>query len=423
MENSSKIKNILYQNPKWILKYGNIFIFSVLAGLIILSYLIKEPDTVKVKGSFIKNVQIEEIRALKEGEISKIFYSENETVAPDALIATLNGKGDFESVQQLAKRISAVLIQLNSKNYQLDSLLLQNRYKNLGEMQVYYEEYLDKYRLFKNSWQSGIENQRKAMNLKNKYTLTQEQRALENQLKILQEKIALKKKDYETFQNLYNQKIISASALRMRKEEYLNIENERSQLEIRVLNNQQLIDGKQYDILEVDDKIRASESTFLNATMSLFNELDIWLDAHSLKAKYGGKLIFHKNVKPNYFVSTNETVFFTDPSITDEDYSVELHLGITSLGKIKEGNIVKLSVPAYPYQEFGFLTAKISYLPEVAIGDTSYRAKAELVGTIKNMTSLRKKIALKHGLYTDAHIIVKDRSLLAKLFQNFRKEY
>jgi len=69
------------------------------------------------------------------------------------------------------------------------------------------------------------------------------------------------------------------------------------------------------------------------------------------------------------------------------------------------------------------LTARISYLPEIAIGDTSYRAKAELLEDKENRTSFGKQIELKHGLYTDAHVMVKERSLLLKLLQNFRKEY
>jgi len=398
-------------------------VFSVLVGLILVSYLIHEPDTVRASGFFVKGIDVEEVRAKKDGEIARIFYHEGEIVPPGALIASLNGKGEYHSVERLSASIALAVDKLRQNDQELDAMLLTSSYDDLGELQRSYENYLEAYRMFKNNDRSGIEGQRKRLNYRQKHMLEQERRLLNAQLDLLKEKLALKKEDHSNSKKLLEKRIISPAEFRIRTQEYLEMENEKMQLEHRFLNNQQLLETKHQDIAEIGDNIHASARTFLQATVSFLNEIDMWLDTHSLKAKKGGKLIFNKNIKPGYFVSNNETVLYTDASGQNVEYTVELNLGTASLGKICAGQTVKLSIPAYPYQEFGYLTASISYLPEMAVGDTSYRARAELVGKIKNRTSFGRLIELKHGLYTEAHIVTKERRLLLKLLQNFRREY
>ncbi|WP_293888583.1 MULTISPECIES: hypothetical protein [unclassified Sphingobacterium] len=423
MEPSSKFRNILFQEPNWFLRSGNLILLLVVIMLLTLTAYIKEPDIVRANGFFLKESYIEEVRSRNNGEIVDLFYQEDDWVKPNDVIATLQGSADFKSVKSLIEDLKHVIEALRTKDYNLDSILLSKNYDNLGELQILYEEYLAKYSTFKANKKSGIESIKEDLNRSQSAIITEGRESIKRQIGIIDEKIQLQQLDYDSYKKLFERKIISPMEFRARTKDFLDLKNQKINLEVQLLNNQDLSERKIFDIYQIADSKLVNLNSFFNSTLSLESQLQSYVKDHSLVSHGGGKLIFGKDVRPGYLASVHETIFFVDPFSDSTNFHLELRLGTSSFGKIKKGQSVRLSMPAYPYQEFGYLEAKITYLPGVTIHDSTYRARAELVGDCKNCTSFGKSVGLKHGLFTEAQIITNDKTILEKIFQNFRSDF
>jgi multidrug efflux pump subunit AcrA (membrane-fusion protein) len=91
-----------------------------------------------------------------------------------------------------------------------------------------------------------------------------------------------------------------------------------------------------------------------------------------------------------------------------------MQIGQYALGKVKEGQDVIIRLNAFPYQEYGVIKGKISYLSNQTIADSIYIAKVKFENEGK--TNYNKQLHLKNGFLAEAEIVTQKRSLLSKLF-------
>ena len=115
-------------------------------------------------------------------------------------------------------------------------------------------------------------------------------------------------------------------------------------------------------------------------------------------------------------IKANKPLFYI--SSKDEDkYVGEMQIGQFALGKVSEGQTVIIRLKAFPYQEYGVLKGKITYLSQQNTSkDSSYMARVAFDNG--KLSSYSKELNLKNGLIADAEIITKHRSLLGKLFSS-----
>jgi len=83
------------------------------------------------------------------------------------------------------------------------------------------------------------------------------------------------------------------------------------------------------------------------------------------------------------------------------------------------GQRVLVKLRSYPFEEYGSINGKISYLTDVALKDSVFFAKIDFKEIPKN--DLKNPIILKQGMMADAEIITKESSLLQRFIRSITK--
>lgn len=100
--------------------------------------------------------------------------------------------------------------------------------------------------------------------------------------------------------------------------------------------------------------------------------------------------------------------------VFDSSCRVELHIPSSKVGKLKEGQKVKMRFPAFPYSEFRGIEGKINVIqPDAQHSDSSiyFTAFADVDSmTLKNRKNIEYKI--KPGFEVDARIVLERQSVL-----------
>ena len=112
-------------------------------------------------------------------------------------------------------------------------------------------------------------------------------------------------------------------------------------------------------------------------------------------------------------------------AISPKDNGKVVHLSILDRDRalLKVGQPVKLKFHAFPYQRFGFLTGKLSYLSnnaEMTTGGTSlYKGKVRL--DTDYYTDNGRKLPVRIGMTADAEVVVQRRRVIDFAMDPFRK--
>ncbi|RDC56180.1 hypothetical protein DU508_11225 [Pedobacter chinensis] len=89
------------------------------------------------------------------------------------------------------------------------------------------------------------------------------------------------------------------------------------------------------------------------------------------------------------------------------------------MGKIHVGERTLVKLRSYPYEQYGMITGRLTYISDVAYRDSVFVAKVGFEH-FENKDPGRK-VVLKNGMQADAEIITEESSLLQRFFRNIIK--
>jgi hypothetical protein len=136
-----------------------------------------------------------------------------------------------------------------------------------------------------------------------------------------------------------------------------------------------------------------------------------------LTAPIGGKISFASAIQENQIIDMNQEIFYIIPD--NEDFFGKMVIPQDNMGKIKEGQQVLIKLKAYPFEEYGMIRGRITYITEVPNKDNVFISKVDF--KIKDTSDLKKPIHLKQGMMADAEIVTQDATILQRLSRNFFK--
>lgn len=105
----------------------------------------------------------------------------------------------------------------------------------------------------------------------------------------------------------------------------------------------------------------------------------------------------------------------TPGTVTDKRLQLNLDATESERQRIREGQTVQLQLSQYPQQEFGFVQGIVEQVME---SNTGYIIKLDLPRG--QTTNKNKPVQITNGSKADALIIIRDMSLLGRLFHNPR---
>lgn len=414
--NSEEIQEIITAVPSWILRRGILLIFIVLLSIVLLSAFIHYPDVVKTSLKVNSLNSPKPVLSPQSGKLVKILVKENELVVNKQPLAFIESTASHADVILFASALKLLQQKLNN-NEAIDNNYLQTSGLNLGELQNNYQSFYQEYLYFINAQNGGFYLKQRAFLEKDLLEIRKLKGQINKQQKIQQQEYANAEEEYAAYQKLKNKNVISNSEFKQQENKYLASKYPLQQSTTALLNNSTSYQAKEKEIAILNNTIKEQQAKFRQALNSMLNETDSWMMKYVVLSPLAGKVGYAGILQENQNVTTNQELFVVNPGNTN--FFGEVQIPQYNMGKIKLGQRTLIKLRSYPFEEYGIINGKISYITDVAFKDSVFVAKIDFA-KIEHKNS-NNQIVLKPGMVADAEIITQESSLLQRFLRNMTK--
>ncbi|MCX2575955.1 HlyD family secretion protein [Pedobacter sandarakinus] len=410
--NSEEIQEIITSVPSSILRWGITIIFIFLISVLVLSSIIKYPDIVKTSIKVNSNNSPKLILAKQNGKITEIFVNQGDVVKNGQILAFMESTSNPYDILSLLEKLRYLQAQPGKISSEEASDQLPTTL-NLGELQSAYQNFYEAYLRYQSTKSNGqyITNrsflERDLVNIK----ILNTQILKQKQLQELEYKNA--SIEFESFKKLYEKKVISRSEFMLQENRYLQSKYPLQQTETAIINNSVNYSQKQKELQELNNTISESRSAFFQALNRIVNETNLWIEEHVLKATEAGKVSFAGTIQKNQNLFANQEVFIINPA--NPIYFGEVEIPQYNMGKVHSSEDALVKLKGYPFEQYGMIRGKLSYVSDVAYKDSVFVGKVSF-DHFENIDST-KKIILKNGMKGDVEIITEESTLLQRLLR------
>ncbi|WP_443937988.1 HlyD family efflux transporter periplasmic adaptor subunit [Pedobacter sp. MW01-1-1] len=411
---SEEVQEIITAVPSWILKWGITVIFAVLLGIVLLSALIEYPDVVKTSLKVNSINAPKPILAKQGGKLVRLLVKDGETVKqsqPLAFFESTANHWDVLKVNDILKQFQ-IGVQKGSEN-----LTALPTGLNLGELQGSYQSFYQQYLQYLSTQKNGYYLKRLAFLEKDLADIQVLKQQILKQEAIQKLAYSNEEVEYKAAQKLFKNKVISRAEFAQQENKYLAAKSPLQQSETEILSNSTSYHTKEKELLELKHTIADEQAKFIQALNQCLNESNAWILQYVLSAAISGKVSYAGIVQENQNVLNGQEVFIVNPGNTD--FFGELQIPQYNMGKIHVGERTLVKLQSYPYEQYGMIRGKLSYISDAAFRDSVFIAKVSF-DEFENKEK-GQKIVLKNGMLADAEIITEENSLLQRFFNNITK--
>lgn len=415
---SEEVQEIVGKAPNWTIRWGLTIIFGIVAMAVALTFFIKYPDQIPGQGILTAENPPLKVYAPSGGQLINI--TNKEYVKKGDVIAEIRNplsKEGFDFIDSTSKIIR--------QKIEADSMLFidvekLNQDKNLGvnstDFNILIESISDLQRLEKDPFYNkqvsfykkqitnyksiGGINQKEYNSFKKVIELDEIKFQKNKQLF---EKGALAEIEFIEAEKGYIRQKSDLEQIRksMVQSQITTLNLEKELAEIEFQRNEKKI--KLYQKIEEElDKIREN--------------LILWKQNYVITAQIDGKIHFAQKRSENEFVKSNEELVIITPET--KNYIVKAQLSAVGLGKIEEGQKVRVAVVNYPTHEFGELIGEVK-----SISPVSKEGLYEVwVSIPENLTTnYQKEIAYAPDMHASVTVVTKNLRLIDRIFGQIRK--
>ena len=414
--NSEEVQEIITAVPSWILRRGILLILIVLLSIVLLSAFIRYPDIVKT------SLKINSLNSPKgaishqSGKLVKLLVKENEHVVAGQPLAFIESTGKHEEVIALAKRLRDLSNLLNtSRPISTKDFIAADL--NLGELQGNYQSFYQACLQFINTQNGGLYITQRTYLNRDLLEIKKLQDQINQQKRIQEQEFANAQEEYDAYKKLKSKNVISNSEFKQQENKYLSSKYPLQQTATALLTNNSSYMAKQKEIATLNNTIREEEAKFRQAVNGMINETNSWLMKYVIFSPLAGKVGYAGILQENQNVATNQELFIVNPGNTD--FFGEVKIPQYNMGKVKLGQRTLIKLKSYPFEEYGIINGKISYITDVALKDSVFIAKIDFGKFEHKIPS--NPIILKPGMQADAEIITQESSLLQRFLRNITK--
>ncbi|WP_276366271.1 HlyD family efflux transporter periplasmic adaptor subunit [Chryseolinea sp. H1M3-3] len=407
---TEEVHDILSRTPKWIVQWGITIIFGIVLVVLILSWIIKYPDTIVSKVVLTTRVPPSSIIARSNGRV-QFLVEEGEQVKANEILAIIDNSARQDDVFDVKKLIAS----FRNGDTLADTTTLLTSNLQLGQLQNSYLKFLsaltdDLLTRKNNMYQEQIKTLQQRMG---SYRHLSDQ--LENQNRILEKELSLAKKKLIRDSVLFQNRTTSAADWEKDQTSYLEVERLSDASKLQSTNNDIEILKVEAQINELriaQKKEELQRHHLVTAALDqLESEVAAWEQQFVLTTPIDGKVSFTKYWSDAQFVQSNEEVMVIVPS--SEVLYGKVFTPLFGSGKIEIGQSVYLKFDNYPFQEFGSVYSKVISMSAVPRNNI-YIVEVELPHGLS--TNLHKKLLFKNEMQGTAEIVTRDLRLLERLF-------
>ncbi|TDO20845.1 HlyD family secretion protein [Pedobacter duraquae] len=413
---SEEVNEIVTVVPSWILRWGITLILAVLSTILLLSAFIRYPDVVKTSMKVNSLNAPKAVISHQSGKLIRLLVKDNEQVITGQPLAYIESTANHNDVIQLARNLKE-LEQLLNTSRSLKHIKLPESKLNLGELQGSYQTFYQEYLQFTNTRNGGISLIQRVFLQKDLAEIRKLQAQILEQRIVQEKEYANAQEEYDAYQKLKGKNVISNSEFKLQENKFLSSKYPLQQTNTALLNNNTTYLAKQKELASLDNSIKEQQAKFRQALNSVINDTDAWLMKYVVTAPFSGKLGYAGIVQENQNVTTNQELFVINPGNTD--FFGEVQIPQYNMGKVSLGQRTLVKLRSYPFEEYGIINGKISYITDAALKDSVFIAKIDF-GKFEQKDA-DHPIILKPGMVADAEIITRESSLLQRFLRNITK--
>ena len=413
---SEEYQEVLGATPNWILRSGITIILLVIIILLIGSWFFKYPDVLNSRVVILTENPPVQLKAYASGKLTHIFYSENQDVQQDSVVAVIENTANLNDIFLISIMLDTLSdIRYFPENIDLKLGELQQTWSGLVRIISSYRNFIeiDYYEQKNKSLTSQI-------NYYNKYYS-----GLLNQVKIMDKENSLALVQFERDKSLYNDNVIAKIDFEKSEQTYLQQKRNYESSKTSLINTQMQINQLYQQILDNNiqktNELNTYEIQIEDALQGFKSQLAKWKQSYLIISPIDGRVSFNKVWFENQSVSAGDLIVTIIPK-NEMRIIGKADIPSTGVGKVKPGQTVNIKLDNYPYMEFGMIKAKIKNISLVPITTEQgifYTAEIELNDSILT-TNYNKSIPFSQNMTGTAEIITDDLRLLERFLNPLR---
>ncbi|TWV15727.1 HlyD family efflux transporter periplasmic adaptor subunit [Bacteroidaceae bacterium HV4-6-C5C] len=401
-----------------------VVIFTIL--LFFFGWIIKYPDTVIGRVKINSNIAPVKLVANTSGKMRLFAFNAQDTVKENDYIAVIQNPAKTEDIKTVNKLMAE--FNLNDKSLLSRAKFIFPEKVSLGELNIKYYTFLSALKNWYSYFDKNVFEQQKISlqdDIKWKKTLLNE---TENVMKTTSDNLQITQKWLEKYTSLNKDYITTYEyEVDRSKIEYLsakqseqNLKKEFASIQMQITENQNRLAQL---TIEKSERERQLQLELLSSFHELNDNLKLWEQKYVLKAPFNGRVEFLKFWANEQFIQAGEDIFGIIPQENIILGQVLLPAG--GIGKVKIGNKVIIKLDNYPYTEFGSIEGNVKSISLIAQeyknGENNFDTYLVLVDMPKGLiTNYGERLDFKYEMGGQADIIVKERRLIERLFDNLK---
>ncbi|ARS40440.1 hypothetical protein CA265_12545 [Sphingobacteriaceae bacterium GW460-11-11-14-LB5] len=413
---SEEVSEIITAVPSWILRRGITLIFLVLLSIVLMSALIRYPDIIKTSLKINSLNAPKEVIAHQQGKLVKILVKENIMVNSGEPLAFIESTARHEDVLIFATKLKA-LRELVNTGKPINKVNFETKGLNLGELQNSYQSFYQEYIQFANTQSGGFYLAQKAYLQRDIGEIRKLEQQILQQKQVQEKEYANIAEEYEAYKKLKSKEVISNSEFKQQENKYLSGKYPLQQTATALLNNNSSYLNKQKELATLENTIREQQAKFVQALNSIISDTEGWLLKYVVSSTSKGHVSYVGILQENQNVIMNQPLFMINPG--NSNFFGEVQIPQYNMGKVRIGQRSLIKLRSYPFEEFGVINGKVSYITDFALKDSVFLAKIDFQQFEKK--DAEHTIILKPGMVADVEIVTKESSLLQRFMRNLNK--
>lgn len=397
-----------------------LIIFVLMAVVIILSFIIKYPDTVSGQISISANKAPVRLVANSAGRLHLLKENRTKVIKGD-VIGYIDSGADYYDVC----RINVLLEKDLSPNL---SLSLPTHLK-LGELSADYNNFVLAYKQY--------DMLRKTTSYKNMRTLLYKQISVaKNLAENINVELELNEKSLKNISERFRKDsilsldgAISEEDLKSKHNSYLSALQNKVNMKSSHLSKLAEIDQNEIEISKINvtesEGIKKSYMDLLAKRNVLKDNLARWYETYVVKSPISGKIEYLGFWRENVFVTSAKELFSIIPHKSTP--IGEVYIPVSGAGKVRVGQDVNVKISDFPYNEYGYVKGRVKTISEIS---NKFQTNDGMVETYLvlvefpegSITNFGKKLAVNFEAKGVANVVTKPKHLIQRLFDNLRSE-
>ncbi len=416
---SEEVQEILGTPPRWIVRWGTTLAFFVLMMLLFVGWIVKYPDIKEAHLRLTTSIPPSPLVARIDGNIDRLFVSENDSVPRGYLLAVIQSTSHFEDVLWLDEELTELkdMEEVEVLNYNPDRTLV------LGELQGGYSALIENFEAFNRDQNTDYTQQSVARIAGEKEAVASARKADESKLLDLQQELVNAMTDQERIKKLFRLQIKSKKDLENAHNAVLAVKNRINQTKATIANKRQQLLRLENEILTVENNREQSASTYFiklrEDAHRLQSAIQSWKQRYLLYAPIEGTVAFQREIKEYQFVQTGDLLMRIIPK-QNKEWIGQVKLPTTGSGKVEAGQRVVVKFDNYPHEEHGVVEGVVrskSLLPN----EHAYNLEVAFPNGM--VTSYNNNLSYKPEMEGKAEIITDNKRLLEWLFEKLLSRF